>query len=171
MNHAQSLCKKLWTTLASRASMCFSMSLYKQISDDMKQAMKNRDSETLEVLRMLMSNLKNLVIETRKELEDADVFAAIKRDVKKLKDAAQDYAAGAREDLVAKAMKEVSILEGYLPASLPDEEIERRVKEILEAHGINSKSDIGKAMGAVMKELASVADGNKIREFVQKILQ
>lgn len=147
-----------------------SMSLYKQISDDLKTAMKNRDSETLDTLRMLMSGLKNLVIETRKELEDADVLAAVKRDVKKLKDAAQDFAAGAREDLVEKAKKEIAILERYLPASLSDEELEKRVKEILEAHSINTKSEIGKAMGAVMKELASVADGNKIREFVQKHL-
>lgn len=147
------------------------MNLYKQIGEDLKQAMKNRDSETLEVLRMLMSNLKNLIIETRQDLEDADVTAAIKRDVKKLKDAAVDFAAGAREDLVEKSKAEIAILERYLPEGLSDEELEKRVKELLETHGINSKGDIGKAMGTVMKELAQVADGTKIREFVQKHLQ
>lgn len=146
------------------------MSLFKQISEDLKEAMKKRDSETLDVLRVLVADLKNLSIEMKKEVEDADVLSAVKRDVKRLKDAAGDFAKGAREDLVQKAKKEIEILEKYLPEGLSDEEIEVRTRKILSEYNISEKSQIGKAMGFVMKELASVADGTKVREVVQKIL-
>lgn len=146
------------------------MSLYQQILEDVKTAMKNRDSATLEVLRLLTSNLKNLIIESRRELEDADVLAAIKRDVKKLQDAIVDYSKGARQDLVDKANSEVAILKSYLPAEMGDDELMEKIKAVLAQNGITSKADIGKAMGTVMKELAAAADGTRVREFVQKIL-
>jgi uncharacterized protein YqeY len=145
------------------------MSLFTQLQNDLKQAMKDRDSETLEVLRLLVSSLKNLAIETKQELTDADVLAAVKRDLKKLQDALNDFTKAARADLVEKAEKEIAIVKKYLPPELTDEELRAKIDEVLKSDNIDAK-DIGKIMGLVMKEIAGQADGNRVRTMVQSIV-
>ncbi len=147
------------------------MSLYAQIKDDLKQAMKNKDSKTLDILRLLTSALQNKSIELKREMEDADVLAAVKSDVKKLQDALKDFVAGAREDLIKKTEGEIAILKKYLPAEMSDEELEKRVRNLLSQSAISDPNDIGKAMGIVMKELSGQVDGNRVREEVQNQLK
>ena len=91
------------------------MSLLQTLTDDMKAAMKAKDSTTLDVIRMTLSSVKNKAIELGKELDDADVLAVVKSDAKKLKDSLQSFVDNAREDLADKVRKEISILEKYLP--------------------------------------------------------
>lgn len=147
------------------------MNLFEKIQADLKQAMKDKDSDTLNVLRLLISSIKNTMIEAKQELDDAEVVAAVKRDVKKLQDAAKDFAAGAREDLLQKTRDEIAILQKYLPPEISDEELAKRTKEILAREGLSSKADMGKAMGVVMKELQGEADGNRVRAVVEESLQ
>jgi len=94
------------------------MNLYEKISDDIKVAMKGRDAETLSVLRMLMASLKNKVIDLKEELEDADVVAVIKSDVKKIEDSLESFVKGEREDLADKARSEMKVLKKYLPPEM-----------------------------------------------------
>jgi hypothetical protein len=147
------------------------MSLFNTIQEDLKQAMRDKDSETLGVLRLLHAALKNKVIELKRDIEDADVVAAVRSDVKKMKEALKDFESAAREDLIEQTKREIEILKKYLPAELSDDELESRVKAALEAEGIDSAADIGRAMGAVMKDLAGQADGTRVREMVQKLLK
>lgn len=146
------------------------MNLQEQLKEDLKQAMRDKDSDTLNVLRGILSTVKNLALEAKEELSDVEVVSAIKRDVKKLQDALKDFTEAARKDLVEKTQAEIDILKGYLPPEMSDEDLEKEVRAALDESGITEASDLGKAMGAVMQKLAGKADGGRIREMVQKIL-
>lgn len=147
------------------------MTLYEQIREDMKTAMKNKDSATLDTVRMLISSIKNKAIDLGKELEDADVIATIKSDVKKLKDGLESFVTAAREDLAEKARAEIATLEKYLPAQMSDEDLETRVRAKLAELGITDMASVGKAMGALMADLKESADGSRIKATVDKILK
>ncbi len=147
------------------------MTLYEQIREDMKAAMKNKDSATLDTVRMLISSIKNKAIDLGKELEDADVIATIKSDVKKLKDGLESFMTAAREDLAEKARAEIATLEKYLPAQMSDEDLETRVRAKLAELGITDMASVGKAMGALMADLKESADGSRIKAMVDKILK
>lgn len=147
------------------------MNLSEQIKEDIKVAMKGKDMRTLEVLRMLSASIKNKAIDLKKELEDADVVAVIKSDVKKLDDALQQFVSAAREDLVEKTKEEIDILKKYLPEEMPDEQVEEKVRAVLEQEGITDMSDMGRAMGAAMAELKGEVDGGRVKNAVEKILK
>lgn len=147
------------------------MTLYEQIREDMKSAMKSKDSATLDTVRMLISSIKNKMIETQKELEDADVIVVIKSDLKKLKDGLDSFVSAAREDLAEKARTEIKVLEKYLPAQMSDTELEVKVRAALAELGITSAADIGKAMGQLMGKLKDAADGSRIKAMVDKVLK
>ncbi len=147
------------------------MTLYEQIKEDIKVAMKARDAETLSVLRLLFSSLKNKTIDLKKDLDDAEVMATIKSDMKKLNDALKDFTDGAREDLAEQARSEIAILKAYLPAEMSEEELEKKVKDILDREGIQDVAKIGMAIGTVMKELAGAVDGNRVREKIEALLK
>jgi uncharacterized protein len=147
------------------------MNLSEQIKDDIKVAMKGRDMQTLTILRGLSSSMKNKSIDLKKELEDAEVIAVVKSDVKKLKDALETFVSAAREDLVKKTKEEIEVLKKYLPAEMSDEDLEAKVKEVLEKEDITDAADIGKAMGAAMAELKGQADGGRVKEMVGKLLK
>lgn len=147
------------------------MNLSDQIKEDIKTAMKGKDMKTLDVLRLLASSIKNKAIDLKKELDDAEVIAVIKSDVKKLDDALTEFVAAAREDLAEKTREEIVILKKYLPAEIGDEELETRVRAALEKIPDLDLSKMGQAMGAVMGELKGLADGKRIKEMVEKILK
>lgn len=147
------------------------MTLYDQIREDMKNAMKNKDTKTLDTVRMLVASLKNKMIDLGKELDDADVMATIKSDVKKLKDGLDSFVAAAREDLAAAAREEIAILEKYLPAQMSEEELEKKVRAKLAELGITDMASVGKAMGALMADLKEYADGSRIKAMVDKVLK
>lgn len=147
------------------------MTLYEQIREDMKSAMKAHDSATLDTIRMLISSIKNKMIDAGQELADADVMSVIKSDLKKLKDGLDSFVAAARHDLADAARKEIAILEKYLPAQITDGELEAKVRAELAALGITSAADLGKAMGQLMGKLKDAADGSRIKQMVDKVLK
>lgn len=146
------------------------MSLYQQIQEDVKTAMKAKDLQTLDVLRLLSASIKNKMIEIKKDLDDAEVVAIIRSDVKKLTEASKEFAAGAREDLVEKTNTEIGILKTYLPQEMSQEELDAKVEAILGEKLADDVKDVGKAMGVVMADLKGLVDGNRVREAVSKIL-
>ena len=151
------------------------MTLYEQIREDMKSAMKRHDSATLDTIRMLISSIKNKMIEAgtvaSQEIADADVMGVIKSDVKKLKDGLESFVVAAREDLADAARREIAILEKYLPAQITDGELEEKVRAELASLGITSAADLGKAMGTLMGKLKDMADGSRIKQMVDKVLK
>lgn len=147
------------------------MTLIEQIKEDMKTAMRNKDSVTLDTVRMLLSSLKNKAIDMQKELDDVEVMTVIKSDLKKLKDGLDSFVSAAREDLADKARVEMKVLEKYLPEQMGDDELEKKVREVLAELGITSAGDIGKAMGQLMGKLKDMADGSRIKAMVDKVLK
>jgi len=146
------------------------MSLQEQINDDFKAAMKGQNQATLSTLRMLKSALKNKQIDLMHELTEEEAMTVVKSQIKQLRDAADEYAAGAREEMAESARQEVRVLEKYLPAQMDDATLHTKVKEALAAAGMTSKNDAGKAMGVAMKAVAGQADGSRVRAVVETIL-
>ena len=147
------------------------MTLYQKIQDDMKTAMKEKNVETLSVLRLLWASLKNKAIDLKKELEDAEVISIIKSDAKKIEDALESFVAGERADLADKAKSELVILKKYLPAEMSDEDLESAVRKVLDELGQGNISGMGQAMGAVMEELRDQADGKRVKVMIERLLK
>jgi uncharacterized protein YqeY len=146
------------------------MSLKDQIRNDIKEAMKARDTERRDALRLLSSAMKQIEVDERIELNDDAVIKIIQKQVKQRNDAASQYKDAGRDDLYNKEMAEIKIYEQYLPAQLDDAELEAAVKNIISKVGAESMKDMGKVMGAASKELAGKADGKRISSCVKTLL-
>lgn len=146
------------------------MSLREQLNDDIKTAMKEKNTVARDALRLLSSAMKQIEVDERKELSDDDIIKIIQKQVKQRYDAMTQYKDAGREDLYAKEASEVAIYETYLPTQLNDEELESAVRNIIEQVGATSIKDIGKIMGAAAKTLGAQADGKRINECAKKIL-
>ena len=149
------------------------MSLFDQINNDMKTAMKARDKEKLEALR----NIKKVMLEARaakgagSELTEDESLKIISKLAKQGADSAVIYKEQGREDLADQEMAQVKVFENYLPAKMSDEELTAAVKNIIERTGASSMKDMGKVMGIASKELAGKADGKEIAAMVKALLQ
>lgn len=145
------------------------MSLITEISDELKTAMKAGETVKRDTLRFLQSAVKNAAIEKRKpvaEFTDGEVQDVVKRLVKQRKDSIEQYRAAKREDLVEKEAAELALIEGYLPAQLSRDAVEAIVARVLAGLPDATAKDVGRVMGAVMKETAGQADGAVVRELV-----
>ncbi len=136
--------------------------------------MKARDALKTNVLRGLLAAFTNELvakgIRPQEAIPDADALAVIKRGVKQRRDSIEQFRAGKREDLAQKEGAEMKILEEYLPAQMPREQIEAVAKQLKEKLGFTDKSKMGVFMGAVMKELKGQADGAVVKEVVESLL-
>ncbi|MBU0645966.1 GatB/YqeY domain-containing protein [Patescibacteria group bacterium] len=146
------------------------MSLFEQITIDMKEAMKAKENAKLSTLRLLKSALQNKKIELLHELDESEVLAVIKSQIKQLKDSLDSFEQAGRPEMAESIKNEITMLNAYLPAELGDEELLKVVKEAVAASGAGSAADMGKAMGAAMKAVAGQADGNRVKALVQSLL-
>ncbi|QOP43861.1 GatB/YqeY domain-containing protein [Sulfurimonas sediminis] len=146
------------------------MSLKETINQDVKNAMKAKDTKKRDALRLLTSAFKQIEVDERKELSDEDVIKIIQTQVKRRNDAASQYKEAGREDLMQIELDEIAYYEVYLPKQLSDEELQNEVKTIIEKTGASSMKDMGKVMGMASKELAGRADGKRISDAVKKAL-
>lgn len=148
--------------------------LAQQIRTDMITAMKAKDDLKVQTLRGALAAFTNeLVAKGKKPTEviaDADAIVVLKRLGKQRKEAADVYAKGGRAELAEKELSELKIIEGYLPQGVSREEIEKVARAKKEELGVTDASGAGKLTGAVMKALAGSADGNLVKEVVQKLL-
>ncbi len=146
------------------------MSLKSKIAEDLTAAMKAREELKKEVLRMLKTEvMKEEVSGNEKhELEDAEILKIVKRMVKQRKDSIEQFEKGGRDELAAKEKEEIPILEYYLPAQLSEEQVVEIVAKKKEALGVSDKSKMGMLIGAVMKEVGDTAEGNVVKEIVEK---
>lgn len=149
------------------------MSLFAQIGEDLKTAMKSGDAFKRDTLRLLQSAVKNVAIDKRvvpADMADADVEDVLKKLVKQRKDSIAQYQAGNREDLAAQEKQELDLLATYLPEAMPETELQALVKAALDETGITTKDKMGQAMGAVMKKVAGRASGDDVRRVVESLL-
>jgi uncharacterized protein YqeY len=147
------------------------MSLSSRLSDDLKVAMKARDQLRMDAIRMVMAALKNKEFELKKELDEAEMSRVLLTLVKQRKEAAELYQKGKREDLADKELKEIVIIEAYLPKALSQEEIIQVVEGVIRESGPVTMKDIGKVMKAVMAKLAGQpVDGKQLSDLVRSKL-
>ncbi len=149
------------------------MNLYETIGSHLKEAMKSGDTLKRDTLRLLQSAIKNMAIEKRKpaaECSDTEIEDVLRRLVKQRKDSIEQYHAGGRVDLAEKEDSERHLLEAYLPQAMPESELEALVKTTLAASGMTDKTQMGQAMGVVMKQVAGRASGDDVRRVVERLL-
>ena len=146
------------------------MNLREQINQDVKNAMKAKDTKKRDALRLLVSAFKQIEVDERRELSDDDVIKIIQTQLKRRKDAAKQYKDAGRDDLMQVELDEISYYETYLPAQLSDDELKDALEEIIKKLGASSMKDMGKVMGSASKQLAAKADGKRINECVKTLL-
>jgi len=145
-----------------------------KINQDMKAALKSRQSMTLSVLRMAIAALREKAIALRQgekiELTDGQVLAVIIKEVKKRKDAIDAYLQGGRRDLAGKEKEEIAILNKYLLVQLTDEAIANEIKKVLASANKEELNNFGRIMGRIMPRFKGRANGDKVSEILKKIL-
>ena len=146
------------------------MNLRNTINDNVKNAMKAKDSKTRDALRLLTSAFKQIEVDERKELNDDDVIKIIQTQVKRRNDSASQYKDAGRDDLMQIELDEIAIYTPYLPAQLSDDELASALKDIISKVGASTVKDMGKVMGMASKELAGKADGKRINEYVKTLI-
>jgi uncharacterized protein YqeY len=146
------------------------MSLKERITDDMKAAMRAKDSEKLLAIRMLLAALKQKEVDERITLDDAMVIAIVDKLIKQRKDSIEQFRKAARDDLADKEAAELLVLEAYLPQRLSAEEIDTAVSTIVASLGAKGPGDMGKVMGAVKQALAGKADMGLVSGAVKRAL-
>lgn len=134
------------------------MPLKTRITDDMKTAMKARDTARLGAIRLLLAAIKQKEVDTRTELDDAGIVAVIEKMVKQRKDSLAQYEAAGRADLAEVERAEIAVLAGYLPEKLGAAEIDAAIDAAMAACGASAPADMGKLMAVLKPQLAGKAD-------------
>ena len=146
------------------------MSLKDQITEDMKTAMRAKDSERLGTIRLLLAALKQKEVDERVVLDDAAVVAIVDKLVKQRKDSVTAFTQGGRIDLADKEAAEIKVLEVYLPQRMSADEVAVEVKAIVAELGAKGPGDMGKVMGVVKTRLAGKADMGQVSAAVKAAL-
>ena len=148
------------------------MSLTDRLSDDLKQAMKARDQLRMDAIRMVKAALQNKEIELKKALDEAEMSRVLMTLVKQRKESVEQYQKGKRDDLADKELKEIAIIEAYLPKALSQEEIVKIVEDAVREAGPVTMKDMGRIMKAVTAKLAGQPiDGKQLSDLVRSKLQ
>lgn len=146
------------------------MSLKEQIKSDIKDAMRAKEIVKRDTLRNIQASIKQIEVDERKEVTDADVEAILMKYMKQREDAKAQFTDAGRTDLVEKEEAEIAIVKSYLPEPMDDAELESVLKEIITSVGAESMKDMGKVMGAAKSAIGSRADGGRINQIVKKLL-
>jgi hypothetical protein len=146
------------------------VSLKDQITEDMKTAMRAKDTARLGTIRLLQAAMKQKEVDERITLDDAAIVAILDKLIKQRKDSIEAFAKAARQDLVDIEQAEMAVLQTYLPARLSVDEIAAEVKAIVAELGATGAGDMGKVMGAVKTRLAGKADMGQVSAAVKAAL-
>jgi uncharacterized protein YqeY len=143
------------------------LSLKQRISEDMKAALKARQSERLSAIRLLMAAIQQKEIDERKPLDDAAVIAVTERLIKQRRDSIEQFQAAGRTDLVDKDTAELELLKQYLPQPLSQEQVASAIEAAIAATGASGPQAMGKVMAALKTELAGRADMTRVSALVK----
>jgi uncharacterized protein len=147
------------------------MSLLERLNNDMKQAMKNKEKDKLNVIRMIKASLQNEAIKAgNSELSEEQELTVLSRELKQRKDSLHEFDKAGRADLVDKLRTELTFVNLYMPKQLSEEELSEIVKEAMAETGAISKADMGKVMAAIMPKVKGKADGSLVNKLVQQHL-
>jgi len=147
------------------------MSLLDKLTNDMKEAMKQRDKDRLTVIRMLRASLQNEAIKLGvNSLNEEDELTVLGRELKQRNDSLLEFEKANRLDLVEPLKKEIAIVKRYLPEQLSEDEVDMIVQETIDALKA-TRADFGKVMGSVMQRVKGKADGNLVRQRVETLLK
>ncbi|NRB75520.1 MAG: GatB/YqeY domain-containing protein [Verrucomicrobiales bacterium] len=147
--------------------------LSQQITEDMKTAMREKNTVALNTVRMLKSAIKNAAIEkggADAELTDTEVMAVVRKEVKKRQDSIEQYEAAGRDELADQEKAEIEVLNGYLPEPLSEEEIASIVEAAIAEVGATSRKEMGQVMKIVQEKTAGRADGKTLSQAVMSKL-
>lgn len=134
------------------------MSLKERITEDMKAAMRAKDSERLGTIRMVTAAIKQREVDERIQLDDTQVLAVLEKMIKQRKESVAQFLSGGREDLAAKENKEIELLQAYLPAQLSEAELDALVADAVTQSGATSIKEMGKAMALLKQSAQGRAD-------------
>lgn len=141
--------------------------IQEKIQQDIVDALKAGRHDDTQILRGVMAEIKNREIDEKKELQDSEVIALMQKMVKKIEEANEQFLTGGRDDLAEENMHEIALLKQYLPAELSDEEVEKKVREVVAKH---SGVERGPLTGIAIKELAGIVESSRVAKAVNKIL-
>lgn len=143
------------------------MSLKQQINEDMKTAMRAKETARLGAIRLLLAAMKQREVDERIELTDTDVLAIIDKMMKQRRDSVSQYEAAGRQDLADAEKFEMSVLQGYMPQPLSDAEIDAAITQAIASSGAASAQDMGKVMAVLKPQLAGRADIGRVSGLVK----
>lgn len=146
------------------------MTLKNQITEDMKTAMRAKDSARLQTIRLILAAIKQKEVDSRVEADDAEVVRVLDKMVKQRKDSIEQFTKAGRTDLVAQEEAETVVISAYLPQRMGADEVERAVRDIIAQVGAASLADIGKVMGTAKKSLDGKADMAVLSATVKRLL-
>lgn len=143
------------------------MNLAQQIKEDMKTAMRAKDSVRLGAIRLLLAAIKQREVDERIELSDADVIAVINKMIKQRRDSIIQFEAAARQELADIEKFEISVLQTYMPQPMTEAEVEVAVNDAIASSGVQSAQEMGKVIALLKTKLAGRADMSKVSALVK----
>lgn len=146
------------------------MSLFEQIQADMKNALKGGRKTELSTLRLLVSDLRNAEKTKKQPIDDPEVIEIVQRQIKRRKEAAEQYDQAGRDELASKELEELDILKNYLPMQLTEDEVRNIVRSAINESAAQGPSDMGKVMGKVMPQVKGKTDGSLVSAVVKEEL-
>ena len=146
------------------------MSLIEEIEDELRDAMRARDAERRDALRLILNSLKNSEKELQRPLTEEEELQVLQRERKRRIEAAEAFHAAGRDEQAAKEESELAILEEFMPAPLTEEELESIVDDAIAENGATSIRDMGRVMADVMPQIAGRADGSAVSQLVREKL-
>jgi uncharacterized protein YqeY len=144
--------------------------LKQKLTDDLKQAMRDRDKVKLSVIRLVMAAIQNAEIARQTTADDADILGIIAKEARQHRESIEAFRQGNRQDLVAQEEAELTVLQGYLPQQMSREEIIAEARRVIEEIGAHGPGDKGKVMPKLITQLKGRADGREINEVVTELL-
>jgi len=144
------------------------MELFKRLQNDLKEALKEKDSFKMNTIRLILAALQNEQISKGKEneLTDEDVQAVLRKEAKKRKESVDVYKSAQRDELAKQEQEELDLIKTYLPEEMSDEQLEGIVSEAV----ASGEQNFGKLMGAVMQQTKGRADSSRVKEAIEKAL-
>jgi len=161
-NHEPLFVAKLNSTLI--------MGLKENIEQNIVTALKSRESDKVQTLRMVIASIKNEAIAKRKDLSEEEIQSIIQKEIKKRKEAAEAFQKGGRAKLAEAEKAEANLLQQYLPEPLSEEELAKIIQEVIQETGAESVKDMGKVISQVMAKAKGKAEGKQVSEKVRQIL-
>lgn len=147
------------------------MSTKDQLTEALKQAMRDRDERRKRTIRLALAAIKNAEIDAQSDLDEATILAILQKEVKSRRETIEGAEKAGREDLIAEALEEIEIVESFLPKPLTEEELKKLAQDAIHQSGATSPREMGKVMQIIMPRVAGRADGKQVSQIVQQLLR